>query len=158
MKISFNKLFPFLIAMLCTVIVFSCGKETQSSTQGGGICKIRITFSPQIPMTSKFNGFDQPNSFQSVCAGSLLSWNGAVGNALSTIETPEFSVTKGQNISCQSTSISNYDQICRTVSFECFVNNKSVGLFTKELGIIQLSSPILLCKDHSNNTVNFIIP
>jgi hypothetical protein len=145
MKISFNKSFPFLIAMLCTVIVFSCGKE-------------RITVSPQIPMTSKYNGIDYPNSFSSICGSSLLQWSGSVGNALSTIETPEFSVTKGQNISCQSTSISNYDQICRTVTIECFVNNKSVGLFTKELGIKSISAPVQYCKDQVNSTVNFIIP
>lgn len=146
-----------ITSIFLTLIMFSCGKETQSSTQGGGICKIKITISPQIPMTSKFNNIDYPNSFQSMCAISLLQWSGASGYALSTIETPEFSVTKGQNVSCSSTSITNYDGICRTVNIECFVNNKSVGLFTKELGM-KLASPISLCKDYQNSAVNFIIP
>ena len=151
-----KKITPPILALVCTIIMFSCGKETQSTTQGGGVCKIKITISPEIPMTSKFNNTDYTNSFQSSC-GFLLQWTGSSGFALSTIETPEFSVTKGQNVSCSGTSIANYDEICRTVKIECFVNNKSVGLFTKELGIKSFI-PAIYCKDVGNSTVNFIIP
>lgn len=154
-----KKIIPPILALVCTIIFFSCGKETQSTTQGGGICKIKITISPEIPITSKFNGVESQNSFISFwpLPATTLQWSGASGYALSTIESPEFSVTKGQNVSSSGTSISNYDGICRTVNIECFVNNKSVGLFTKELGI-KSTSPYSLCKDQGNSTVNFIIP
>jgi hypothetical protein len=152
-----KKIIPPILALVCTMIMFSCGKETQSSTQGGGTCKIRITITPEIPTKSRFGSSDYVNSFSSLTPVVLLQWIGSQGYPLSTIESPEFSVTKGQNITCGSTSISNYDGICRSVKIECLLNNKSINAFTKELGIKDLGQSTM-CKDAANSAVNFIIP
>jgi hypothetical protein len=146
----------FVLSIVLTVLIFSCGKETQSSTQGGGMCKIRFTISPAIPSTYKIPGsaYSFPTNFQSFISGQSLYWAGAQGT-LSTIETSEFSVTTGQNIPIQ-TKVECSDNICRSIFIECIVNNKSVNSYTKEVGFS--SYPSVMCKDGLNPSLNFIIP
>lgn len=152
-----KKIIPPILALVCTMILFSCGKETQSSTQGGGICKIRYTITPSLSGKSKLNGIEQAHSFTSVTPIVLIQWVGTITTTLSSIESPEFSVTKGQNVTIGSTSINSYDNTCRSVKIECIVNNKTVNSFIKELGYLS-NTPLTPCKDNSNSSVNFIIP
>jgi hypothetical protein len=157
MKARIKKIIPPILALVCTTAFFSCGKETQTSTQGGGICKIKFTITPEIPTKTKFGLVDYANSFSSITPVVVLQWNGLSGFPLATIESPEFSVTKGQNITCGSTTITNYDGICRSIKIECILNNKSIKAFTKELGYMDISKGTM-CKDATNSGVNFIIP
>jgi hypothetical protein len=150
----------FVLSIVLTVLIFSCGKETQSSTQGGGLFKIRYTITPplQIGGTSISD-----NSFQTICptpgfAGINIVWHGnTASTSLASIETNEYSVTKGQNITSGTALGNQMNPICHTVKIEGLINGKVFQTFTKDLGFSSLS-PMVKCKDFDQNSVNFIIP
>ena len=133
-KTSMKKFIPPILALVCTMILFSCGKETQSSTQGGGTCKISFTITPEMPIKGTLLGTEYFSTFAAVTPVALLRWSGATGMPLASIESPEFSVTKGQNVVIEGIEVNNYDDQCRTVKIECIVNNKIINSFSKELG------------------------
>jgi hypothetical protein len=146
------------------IIMLSCGKETQSSTQGGGLFKIRYTITP--PLQYGFGGTTgtSQNAFTSVCniqglSGLTLMWYGNSANLpFSTMETNEFSVTKGQNVGIAAIQILNQiDYQCRTLKIEAIINGKVFNTITKEMGYSS-SKPLIKCKDFDQNGVNFIMP
>jgi hypothetical protein len=111
-------------AILLTVLVFSCGKETQATTQGGGKLKLVLTSTPTIS-----NGeIIMPNIFN---PGTLqgryidLKKNGKV-------ETDEFSVTSGQNFSVMLYGGSATG--CTTLKLEAYVNGKLIQTITHTAG------------------------
>ena len=156
-----KKLFTiFTTTLLLTALVVSCGKETQSSTQGGGICKIRTTITP--PLQSGTTGPQQvlSNSFQAITGVGTITWSGAQQtSALALIESQEFSVTKGQNVSFNIFTFANfYDLVCRQVKVEFLINNSVKKTETIELGCTQITPTQLYCKDGASKTLNFIVP
>ncbi len=148
-------------AILLAVLVFSCGKETQTTTQGGGLFKIRYTITPALENggtflnSSRFNAPCLSPGFEVM----LVQWYGyTASKALSTIETNEYSVTKGQNISIPGiTCYNELNLICRTVKIEGIINGKVFQTLTKELGMLS-TSPAVYCKDQTSPGFNFIIP
>ncbi len=151
-------------SIILTVLIFSCGKETQSSTQGGGLFKVRYTITP--PLQNGLGGTTgtSQNAFTSMCniqglSGLTLMWYGNSANLpFSTMETNEFSVTKGQNVGIAAIQILNQiDYQCRTLKIEGIINGKVFNTITKEMGYSS-SKPLIKCKDFDQNSVNFIMP
>ena len=148
-------------AILLAVLVFSCGKETQATTQGGGMFKIRYTITPALqnegtPFQSMFTAQCLSPGFESM---SVFWYGHLVTKPLSTIETYEYSVTKGQNISIPGIGCYNgLNLICRTVKIEGIINGKVFQTLTKELGMLS-TTPAVYCKDQETSSgFNFIIP
>lgn len=160
MKNKMKQITPPIFALVCTMLMFSCGKETQSSTQGGGIFKIKFTVSPPLPIglagTAPYTGH---NTFlANIVTLQILGWNGKDATSpLSTLETNEFSVTKGQNVNVFQLQIGNFDNVCRTVKCEGLLNGKTTQVFSRELGAKDYVKSIN-CKDVQNPGVIFVIP
>lgn len=159
----FKTIKAIVSSIILTILIFSCGKETQSSTQGGGLFKLRYTITPALQNGKNPTG--DGNSFLSFCnsspslAGLTLSWIGFTSNnPCSTLETNEFAVTKGQNVTIQSITIGNsYDDQCRTLKIEAFINGKVFNTVVKEMGYYRTNT-LIKCKDVDQNSVNYIIP
>ena len=150
----------FTTTLLLTALIVSCGKETQSSTQGGGICKIRYTITPPlqpgIRLGAYYNGFSpySPNP----------SWNGFTQTqALSITETQGFSVTKGQNVTVSAQLSNLFDLVCRQVKVEVLIDNNIKKTVILEMGYTKFdtmdpNNPVLYCKDEVYASFNFIVP
>ena len=111
-------------AILLAVLVFSCGKETQTTTQGGGKLKLFLTSTPTntngvINMPNIFN----PGTLQGAYADTKR--NGKV-------ETDEFAVTQGQNF--QVTLYGGTATGCTTLKLEAYVNGKLIQTITHTAG------------------------
>ena len=140
-------------AILLAVLVFSCGKETQSTTQGGGTFVIKATISP--PLQAGKNGMQQSNQVQLSCVTSQF-WSGIdKSTSLSEISTDPISVTSGQNVSCILSISNGYDFVCRTVTLEGIQNGKTIKTYTLSLGYN--SSSLTTCIDGNGGHKNFII-
>jgi hypothetical protein len=152
-------LYLLFTATLFTAILLGCGKETQSSTQGGGLFKVKVTITPPLQSGSTSLG---ANSIQIYAPAPFINyvWVGSSNSSnLSVYESQEYSVTKGQNISVSVLSLSNqYDCICRQVTVEGLTDNKVFKTVTLELGIKSTTPPVLYCKDQASAQVNFIVP
>ena len=83
-------------AILLAVLVFSCGKETQTTTQGGGKFIIKATFTPPLQFGKIVSAY---NSTRIWGLGFDIMWDGISKQYdLSELTTDELSVTSGQNI------------------------------------------------------------
>ena len=140
---------------------YGCGKETQSSTQGGGLFKIRYTITPPLDfgyvgnMNNIFQTFNNIQGF----TGLNLRWvGGQQSSPLSTIETIELSTTKGQNISTNTFLTNSINRICHNVKIEGIINGKVFQTFSKEYGTTGTGLNAVNCKDQGQTAVNFIIP
>ena len=144
----------FIGLLLTTLILGSCGKETQSTTQGGGVFKVRVTIDPPLqPGATTTGGIN----FISIAGpSSIKSWIGAQQTSpLSTIETDEISVTSGQNVQFSISNFSNqFDFNCRTVKYEAIQNGKINEVHTVSLGYNGISS---VCVDGFIVSKNFIM-
>jgi hypothetical protein len=154
-------LYLLFTATVFTALLLGCGKETQSSTQGGGLFKVRVTITP--PLQSGFtNGGVDFNYFNILASplAALYTWYGYNNSSnLSVYESQEYSVTKGQNISVGVGLSNNYDKICRQVTVEGLTDNKVFKTVTLELGVKSTTPTMLYCKDSQNpQAINFIIP
>jgi len=111
-------------AILLAVLVFSCGKETQTTTQGSGKLKLVLTSTPtntggEIIMPNIFN----PGTSQGRYID--IKKNGKV-------ETDEFAVTKGQNFSVM--LYGGTATGCTTLKLEAFVDGKLIQTITHTAG------------------------
>jgi hypothetical protein len=133
--------------------IFSCGKETQSSTQGGGTLKFNVTITPALQSGMNQQTY-QSNQFAFFSGVNMYSWSGDTN--LGNYTSDELSVTKGQNIPCTIYLYSVYDLICRTVQIDAVLNGKVMKTVTKNMG--HNGSLYTYCKDGIQSSVNFIIP
>jgi hypothetical protein len=158
MKLKVNLI---LTALILTLIFYSCGKETQSSTQGGGLFKIRYTITPQLDFgyVNNYNNIFQTfNNIQGLTGLNIMWVGGQQSSPLSTIETIELSTTKGQNISTNTFLTNSINRICHTVKIEGIINGKVFQTFSKEYGTTGTGLNAVNCKDQGQTAVNFIIP
>ena len=149
-------------AILLAVLVFSCGKETQSSTQGGGNLKVKISVYPPLQigkdstsLNTNFNQFGATVDYQT------YMWNGLNDkSSFISWESQEFAVTKGQNFLVSTLVYNNYDFVCRSVKIEAYLNNVIFKVINLELGFDGNNNT--KCKDQPNigsgNSINLIIP
>ena len=144
----------FLLFVIAISMFFSsCGKETQSTTQGGGVFKVRITIDP--PLQSGMSATSGFNLVTIQVASALKSWSGTQQTApLSTFETDEISVTSGQNVQFFISQFINlYDRNCRSVKYEAIQNGKINETHTLSLGY----NGTLYCADGMTVSKNFIM-
>jgi len=141
MKLLFNLL------LLTSLFLFnSCDNETPSTVGGGGRIKFDISISPPLKNGDQFQGF---------FAGSLIqtteeSYSGEI--------TPEYAVTKGQNFSFQLLLVNSSSLECKTVTIDAILNGSVIDTKVLEMGYKQNPTPIELCKDGLNKSLNYIIP
>ena len=158
LRVMKKTLYLLFTATVFTALLLGCGKETQSSTQGGGLFKVRVTITPPLQSGSTNGGLNlnqiliSSNFFYYQWVGTNSSTN------LSVYESQEYSVTKGQNLPVSVSLLNQYDYICRQVTIEGLTDNKVFKTVTLELGIKSTTPTILYCKDSQNPQVNFIIP
>lgn len=108
------------------LLLSSCGKETQNTTQGGGVFKVRVTIDPPLQSGAPTTG--STNSIALLVSSSGKVWSGGQQTGpLSTLETDEISVTSGQNVQFFISTFSNmFDRICRTIKSKLFKMAKSM--------------------------------
>jgi hypothetical protein len=111
-------------AMLLAVLVFSCGKETQSTTQGGGKLKLVLTSTP----TNTAGVIFMPNIFNPGTSQGMYADTKKNGK----VETDEFAVTKGQNFSV--TLYGGSATGCTTLKLEAYVDGKLIQTITHTAG------------------------
>ena len=141
MKLLFNLL------LLTSLFLFnSCDNETPSTVGGGGRIKFDISISPPLK-----NG----DLFQGLFVGSLIQTNeeGYSGEI-----TPEYAVTKGQNLPATLSVINYINLECKTVTIKAILNGSVIDTKVLEMGYKQNPTPIELCKDGLNKSLNYIIP
>ncbi len=143
-------------SILLTIGFFSCGKETQSTTQGGGIFVIKATITPPLQFGKSSAQVPQSNLFQLWGSGFLSKWDGNSNSTeLSEIMSDEISVTSGQNLSCWFMISNSYDFSCRTIKLEGIQNGKTIKTYTLSMGMG--SNGATLCTDGNQNQKSFII-
>ena len=141
-------------SLLLTIGFFSCGKETQSTTQGGGKFYVKAKISPPLQSGKSVIALGY-NIFQLAIAGSASKWDGSTNSqSLSELVTDEFSVTAGQNIGIMVNLSNTYDVSCRTVTIEGIQNGKVIKSYTFSMGMSSTSS---YCSDGYVQQKNFII-
>ncbi len=112
------------IALILTVIIISCSKETQSTTQGGGKLKLVLTSSP----TNTVGMIQMPNIFNPGTTTSYYQDTKKNGK----VETDEFAVTKGQNFSVL--VYGGTSTGCTTLKLEAFVDGKLIQTISHTAG------------------------
>lgn len=143
-------------SLLLTIGFLSCGKETQSTTQGGGTFVIKATVTPPLQFGKSSAQIPQINIFQLWGSGFLSKWDGNSNSTnLSEIVTDEISVTSGQNLSCFLHITNQYDFVCRTIKLEGIQNGKVIKTYTLSMGF--KSSSADMCTDGYQNQKTFII-
>lgn len=144
-------LYLLFSATLFTALLLGCGKETQSSTQGGGLFKFKVTITPPLQ-----SGKSDQLQITTTPIALIYQWFGLTSSTnLSLYESQEYSVSKGQNVSA-TFYLGNSDNACRQVTVVGLIDNKVFKTETLEMGVKSANPPIY-CKDQ-NPTINFIIP
>ena len=142
MKLLFNLL------LLTSLFLFnSCDNETPSTVGGGGRIKFDVSISPPIK-----NG----DNFQELANSGVLINNPLEG--YSGEITPEYAVTKGQNLPATLSVINSIDLECKTVTIKAILNGSVIDTKVLEMGYKQYPTPIELCKDGTSKSLNYIIP
>ena len=150
-----NKISPVILALVCTFIIFSCGKETQSTTQGGGTFNLKLTISPPLQFGKNASGQINTLFMQTTNIQKQWSGNGA-SQSLSQVISDDISVTSGQNVFCIIQISNQYDFACRTITAEGIQNGKVIKTYTLEQGYKDATT-LSLCLDGITITKNFII-
>jgi hypothetical protein len=150
-----NNISIVILALITTLTIFSCGKETQSTTQGGGTFNLKLTISPPLqfgssPSSGQNTLFMQVGNIQKQWMGNSASQN------LSQMISDDISVTSGQNMFCIIQINNTYDFTCRTITAEGIQNGKVIKTYTLEQGY-KNGSTLIMCIDGVNVTKNFII-
>jgi hypothetical protein len=146
------------VATLFTIFLFGCGKETQSSTQGGGLFKWRVSVTPAL--TTGLGGPLGMENALHVMSYSNYVWDGKNATAPFSVyeDLNEFSVTKGQNLSVMVYLYNRKDLGCRQVKLEGLINGKVFKTFDFETGFKSITNSQLVGCGQSQSTYNFIIP
>lgn len=144
----------FSIITLFLMFITSCGKETQASTKGGGIFKVRLTIDP--PLQPGKSVIETYNYLTMSIANSSKGWGGInQTKPLTTLETDQISVTSGQNIMFTILFSNAFDSQCRTIKCEAIQNGKTNEIIYLSMGTVKNgNSP---CEDGLNITKNFIM-
>jgi hypothetical protein len=144
-------------AIILAVLVFSCGKESQSTTQGGGTFIVRAKISP--PLQSGKTIQSQVSVYNGISLWGLgfsTTWDGsAQTQGISEIISNEISVTSGQNVMAYIRISNLYDFTCRTITLEGIQNGKIIKSYTLNMGYN--GSPSAFCTGQLSQNRNFIM-
>jgi hypothetical protein len=159
-------------ATLFTIFLFGCGKETQSSTQGGGLFKYKVTITPSLDTgmgSVTFGGLFYPRltyntvNIQVPALMSSYGWSSQIEpKPFSVYENPnEFSVTKGQNIAVNVNIVNQKNPGCIQIRLDGYIDGKIFKTFNAQGGYQTFTYPTGVFCPNSNNgsqQFNFIIP
>ncbi len=118
----------FILSILFTILIFSCGKENQSSNQGGKFY-VKATISPPLQLGK--------NMFQIAFVDiiNLKQWNGITGSKpCSELSSFEADVTGGQEIKVEIICQNNEDYLCRTVTLQGILNGNVIKTYSLSMG------------------------
>ena len=135
----------YIIALSAFFLLNSCDKQTPSTVSGGGRIKFDISISP--PFKAGDNA-----AFQFLGNAAFINVSG--GNYSGEI-TPEFAVTKGQNLTQRTLVYDLTNYICRTITIKAILNGTVFDTKVLEMGKLSMS---LNCKDGVEKSLNYIIP
>ncbi len=131
----------FYLIVLSSLFLFnSCDKQTPSTVSGGGRIKFDISISPP------FKAGDN-SCFQFIG----IAFINACGQNYSGEITPEFAVTKGQNVTQRVSGVDYTNYTCRTITIKAILNGTVFDTKVLEMGSVD-------CKDRIDKTLNYIIP
>jgi hypothetical protein len=158
-------------ATLFTIFLFGCGKETQSSTQGGGLFKYKVTISPSLDTgmgPAIYMGVLLPRVTVnmvtiSAATGSGYVWHGQTEPKPFSVyeDRNEFSVTKGQNIAVYVNIGNQKNPGCIQIRVDGYIDGKIFKTFNAQGGYQTYTYPTGVYCPNSNNgfqQFNFIIP
>ena len=136
----------------------SCGKETQSTAQGGGVFKVKVTVNPPLQKGIGLSPSEYNSAGVSIAGFLNTGWSGNTNNAdLSNFTTEEIAVTNGQNLSVY-VYVSNFKDLnCRDVKIEGIQNGKVIKTYNYSMGYKSLLPTPNLCLDGNAVQNNFII-
>lgn len=116
-------------SLILSFLIYSCGKENQSTTQSGGKFYVKVTISPPLQLGK--------NMFQIAFVDivNLKQWNGITGsNPCSELTSFEADVVGGQEIKVDIICQNNEDYLCRTVTLQGILNGKIIKTYSLSMG------------------------
>ena len=135
------------VILLTSLFLFnSCDNETPATISGGGRIKFDISISPPLKTGETFQVI--------LTTGQILG----VTEGYSGETTPEYAVTKGQNLTAMLMVNNQVSVICKTVTIDAILNGSVIDTKVFEMGYKQYPSPLEYCKDGFSKSVNYIIP
>ena len=135
------------VILLTSLFLFnSCDNETPATISGGGRIKFDISISPPLKTGETLQCI--------LPTGQILG----VTEGYSGETTPEYAVTKGQNLTAMLMVNNQVSLICKTVTIDAILNGSVIDTKVFEMGYKQYPSPIEYCKDGLSKSVNYIIP
>ena len=139
---------PLSKVILLTSLFFfnSCDNETPATISGGGRIKFDISISPPLKTGETLQCI--------LPTGQILG----VTEGYSGETTPEYAVTKGQNLTAMLMVNNQVSLICKTVTIDAILNGSVIDTKVFEMGYKQYPSPLEYCKDGFSKSVNYIIP
>ena len=136
------------VILLTSLFLFnSCDNETPATISGGGRIKFDISISPPLKTGETFQVI--------LTTGGQIQ---AVTEGYSGETTPEYAVTKGQNLTAMLMVNNQVSVICKTVTIDAILNGSVIDTKVFEMGYKQYPSPLEYCKDGFSKSVNYIIP
>jgi|TARA_B110000967_G_scaffold194677_1_gene223401 hypothetical protein len=135
------------VILLTSLFLFnSCDNETPATISGGGRIKFDISISPPLKTGETLQCI--------LPTGQILG----VTEGYSGETTPEYAVTKGQNLTAMLMVNNQVSLICKTVTIDAILNGSVIDTKVFEMGYKQYPSPLEYCKDGFSKSVNYIIP
>ena len=135
------------VILLTSLFLFnSCDNETPATISGGGRIKFDISISPPLKTGETLQCI--------LPTGQILG----VTEGYSGETTPEYAVTKGQNLTAMLMVNNQVSLICKTVTIDAVLNGSVIDTKVFEMGYKQYPSPLEYCKDGFSKSVNYIIP
>ena len=135
------------VILLTSLFLFnSCDNETPATISGGGRIKFDISISPPLKTGETLQCI--------LPTGQILG----VTEGYSGETTPEYAVTKGQNLTAMLMVNNQVSLICKTVTIDAILNGSLIDTKVFEMGYKQYPSPLEYCKDGFSKSVNYIIP
>ena len=135
------------VILLTSLFLFnSCDNETPATISGGGRIKFDVSISPPLKTGETLQCFLPTGQILGVTEG----YSGEI--------TPEYAVTKGQNLTAMLMVNNQVSVICKTVTIDAILNGSVIDTKVFEMGYKQLLPPIEYCKDGLSKSVNYIIP
>ena len=132
------------VILLTSLFLFnSCDNETPATISGGGRIKFDISISPPLKTGEYFQCL--------LTTGQILG----VTEGYSGETTPEYAVTKGQNLTAMLLVNNQVSLICKTVTIDAILNGSVIDTKVFEMGYKTNTS---FCIDGYSKSVNYIIP
>jgi hypothetical protein len=130
-----KKIIPPILSLVCTLILFSCGKETQTITPVKQKFYVKAKISPPL-QTGQSQG-PGSNNFLKIYLPPLeeIRWYGVSNTQILTeFSSKEIELNSGEVCSATIRIQNQYDLKCRTITLEGIQNGKVIQTYTLNMG------------------------